>query len=553
MRKSNFWTLFKYEFKKTLPTRRRGKKSDITGTLISFFITLAIAVAFFFFLNVIAQSYVEVKINKISNPLARSAEFLNLLYSAAIAALSIMCLERIRKIISKDEEKLIFLRLPIKPEKIFLSKLSVLMLTNYAMSLVLLVPINLIVYIMLKPESSYWLYSAIVWILLPIVPMFIAAVLIYPYDKLIDYLKSKYALVFILVTGLLVGAFWAYSKVLLVIQSLLETGSIRFLFNEDFLTLVQKLYKYTYPANVFTDIALGINVLESVKTIAIFVLLSLVIVYTVTNDLFYSMLYKNESRKRGDRVIKTNKRLSPAVSLVKKEFISVFRDPGYMFSYFAIAAAMPMMVYCCYTLFESLLLNALGVSMSFSLALFIVLVFGVLTNTFCATNVTRDGPSVLTMKTFPLRPSRIMLAKVVFCMIVSSLSAVLSSGLLVYATSLTLLEGVVVALLGIVFATAQIFVATRLDLNNANLKSDKAEAEEAADKTVAKVIFIGLILSTVAGVFSLVASIFYGNEGGYVGILLSYGAPSVIAIGYLVASMVYYRRNIEDSFYSLVA
>ena len=191
--------------------------------------------------------------------------------------------------------------------------------------------------------------------------------------------------------------------------------------------------------------------------------------------------------------------------------------------------------------------------MNFSLALLIVLVFGVLTNTFCATNVTRDGISALSSKTFPLKPSRIMLAKVIFCMIVSTVSAVISSAILVFATSLELYDGIVVALLATVFAIAQIFIATRLDLNNARVSSGPAEAERAANKTIAKVVFVGLILSTISGVASVVCSILSGAWDQLSAIPLPYVIPSAVALGYLVIAMIYYRRNIEESFYNLVA
>lgn len=551
--RSSFWTLCVYEFKKTLPSVRRGEKKDLFANLISIAVTLSMAVAFVFFLNIIAENYVEIKVNKVRDPLARGAELLNLFYTAIIISLSAVCLERIRKILSHSKEKEIFLRLPVKPETIFLSKMTVLMLETYVMSLLLIIPSNIVIYLVLRPGFMYWVYSLIVWLLLPMIPMFVASALIIPYIRLIDEVTQSYSFLFCVVTTLLIGAFWVYSKLLSVIQALLETGSIRFLFNADFINFVQKLRKITYPANLFTEITLGIDVLVPLITVIVIVIAAFIAVYAITKDLFYSTLYKNDVRQLGVTVNKKPRRLSPAVALIKKEFITVFRDPGHMFSYFSIATAMPVMVYCCYTLFESLLINAIGVSMNFSLALLIVLVFGVLTNTFCATNVTRDGLSALVFKMFPVKPSRIMLSKVIFCMTVSSLSAILSSALLVYSTSLELFDGVVVAALGVVFSTAQIFVATRLDLNNARVSSGPAEAERAANKTIAKVVFIGLMLSTLAGVFSVLCSMMSSMVGAEYGNILSYALPAVISLGYLLAAMIYYRRHIEKSFYNLVA
>ncbi len=551
--KSNFWILCKYELKKLLPVKHRGRKLDLWGSAITLLITLLIAVAFIFFLNIIAESYVQVKVDKIKDPLARSAELLNLLYTGVIAALSIMCLVRMYKILCKNEETLIFLRLPVKPETIFLSKISVLTLEHYVRSLLLLVPVNIVVYLMLQPGPIYWLYSLIVWLFLPIIPLFIAAILILPCMKTVNFIVHKYPVMFVLVTLILVGAFLLYSELLAVVQTLLQTGTIKFLFNEAFVRFLQTLRKITYPANMFTDITLGIDLWIPLLAIIAFVLVSFLAVYFITKKLFYTMLYKDDQRKSGQSTAKRYRRCSPLLALLKKEFISVFRNPGHMFSYFAIATAMPVMAYCCYTLFESLILNAIGLSMNFPLALFVVLTFSVLTNTFCATNITRDGLSFLASKMFPVRPFGILLSKVIFCMIVSTLSVVVSAGILTAFTSVGILDGVAVALIGTVFSAAQIFVATKLDLNNAHLASGRAASERAADKTVAKVIFFGLLLSTGAGVCSMIAFAFSGISEGVANGVLSYLLPSAIAALYLLMAVLYYRHRMEERFVNLVA
>ena len=64
--------------------------------------------------------------------------------------------------------------------------------------------------------------------------------------KIIDFLKDKYAVIFILFTTLLAGAFFLYSEVLGVVQRLLETGNIKFLFNMQFITTLQTILKYSY-------------------------------------------------------------------------------------------------------------------------------------------------------------------------------------------------------------------------------------------------------------------------------------------------------------------
>ena len=377
--------------------------------------------------------------------------------------------------------------------------------------------------------------------------------------KIVDFLMRKYFLLFAVITSALVGAFIVYSKLLTVVQSLLETGSVRFLFNEQFITLLQTLRIYTYPANIFADMCLGINSDIPVVAIVGIAAVLIIAVCLVVKTMFYSMLYKNDKRKQGNSKGRPLTRSSAGAALIRKEFINVSRTPEHMFSYFSIAAAMPVMVYSCYTMFCSLIEHALGVKVDFSLALLIVLVFGVLTNTFCATNVSRDGLSALSTKIYPVSPSKIMSAKVTFCMIVSSASVILSAVILILTTTLGLVNGIAVAIFGIVFSVAQILIATRLDLNHAHGASGPRETERAAERTTTKVVSIGLIFATIVGVGSLVISLFMGSLESLLGTVsilsfdASYLVPFAITVVYLGLAMFYYNFGIEESFYNLVS
>ena len=244
------------------------------------------------------------------------------------------------------------------------------------------------------------------------------------------------------------------------------------------------------------------------------------------------------------------------MSLVKKEFITVFREPKHLFSYFAIAASMPMMVYCCYTMFELLIKNSIGISANFSLALLIVLIFTVLTNTFCSTNITRDGLSTLKIKTLPVDAKKVVLAKVIFCDIISSLAIILSLALLIPATSLVTLDGLVCILCAVMFSTTHIFIATRLDLNYAKISVSPKEMEIRSNRIMATAVGVGSIVAIVIGVLSLVISIF-SKSGSMnlsefnIHISFAYLIPLVICLIYFTIGILYYRKNIEESFNKL--
>ena len=567
-----FLILFKHEFRMQFPEKKK-ERIDIIGTALSFLITMLIIGVFVYLLSTIAQNYVTIKLFDdrlgiiTSNPTARTVELLNVIYTVIIVALSAMMLEKMRSTLARQQDKVLFLRMPLKQQTIFLSKLATLLISNYITAFVLIIPINAIFYFSLKPDIIFWLYTAIIWILLPMVSFLIASVLLVPYIKIVEFVSNKYLIMFVLFTAALVGAFLIYAEVLEIVQNLLETGSIKFLFNSEFISTLQLLIDITYPANCFAyiavgkflDIALGITI--SLAVIAVFV------VYFVSKKLYYITLYKNETQKKVRNKMKAIFRTTKFAALIRKEFISVFREPQNLFSYFAIATAMPVMVYSCYTLFESLIKNALGFNVSFALALIVILIFSILTNTFCATNVSRDGELALKVKMFPVRASKLLFAKVFFCSIVSSLSVIGSSALLYFAKIYFNAEGqirvepkdlAIITAVGVVFSLSHIFVATRLDLNHAKVMASPQEIEEESNKTIAKTVFIGLILALVAGASSLLVTVF-ANTGlieQYLGVSLSqefaYYLPVAIVGAYFLFSLVYYFFLIERKYRRLV-
>jgi hypothetical protein len=185
------------------------------------------------------------------------------------------------------------------------------------------------------------------------------------------------------------------------------------------------------------------------------------------------------------------------------------------------------------------------------LALIVVLVFSVLTNTFCATNISRDGVSNLKTKLLPIKASTIVLSKVIFCAIVSSLAVIVSSVGLVALTSLTILDGLLVIVVGLLFSLAQILIATRIDLANCKLSTNQFEVESQSSKTIAKVLTIGVSVALLIGILSLVMMLFNVGNEFIAGIYIGYIVPVVIGGAYFAFAFLYYKRNIERCYQNL--
>ena len=553
-----FLILFKHEMKMQFPLKRQKGKRDFLGALLSLLTTLIVVVAFVVLVATVVKNYVRVEIHRVPAPMDRGLEMLNFFYLVILLVMTVACMEKMRSTLTQKRDRELFLRLPVRPQALFMSKLCTLLVWTYIFAFVLIFSVNAIFAIVLKLSFSFWIRAIIVWLFMPTTAFLIATVLLVPYIKTIDFISEKYWLIFLLLSIAVIIAFILYSGLLSILQSLLETGSIKFLFNERFITTLQSLLKWGYPANCFARIAFNMGLIQSLLIAVVLAVVAIGAVYFISKTLFYATLYKNQSaRKSGahhERYVQRN----PLLSLMKKEFICVFREPKHLFSYLSIATAMPVMVYCCYTLFDSLIKNAIGLRVDFSLSLLVLLIFSILTNTFCATNVTRDGLTALKSKMFPVKASTLLLAKVLFCAIVSC-SAVLASAISLVVAGVGIADAVLSGFIALLFSLAQIFIATRMDLNNAKVSASPAEVENASNRTIAKVVFLGLILALLLGVVSMCISIFANTtQVDFIAKLnlkewYAYLLPVIGSLVYLGFGVLYYVSKLEKSFDRLIA
>ena len=551
----NFWILFKYELKMQFPLRpQKGRRIDILGAVLSVLMVTLISAVIVQLLSSVAATYSTIRVKRVYNPLMRTKELLNVCYMAVIAVLSIASLINMRRSLTDKRYKELFLRIPVKPQTIFISKLLTLLISNYILAFMLLGAVSLIFYLSVSLPASFWTMTCLVWLLMPLAAFLIATVLLVPFIKVMEFISQRYVVMFVSVSALVMVAFLLYSSFLDTVQNLLNTGTIKMLFNADFIATMQYLLEYAYPSNCYADLVLSTDYFShSLSVVLIIAGVALVAAYVVSKILFYATLYKNENRSHTYKPTEQKYQFSPLVSLMKKEFICIFREPKHLFAYFSIAASMPLMVYCCYTLFESLIYNMIGLEIEFPLAVIVVLIFSILTNTFCSNNITREGAAAIKVKTFPIPPTLIMLSKVLFCAIISSLSIVVSLLVLAIATPLTFGDALLIMIIGIAFSTAQIFVATRMDLNGAKLSSTIQEMKNASNRTIAKVVALGLVLALVAGVLSLVAYVFsLGSSVSFIAKLglkeiHAYLIPVLVSFGYLGVAIAYYSIRIKKS------
>lgn len=541
---NHFKTLFKYEMKKQFPMFSKSNKKNIVGTIFSLLLTVVVAIATIYFLSVLTRNYVGIGsgVDKID----RAYRFANVFYLFALMLMITLGLDKMRKSFVDKSDKKVFLRMPIKQNTLFLSRLLVLLLTTLITSALLVFPISVVIYRSVAVGKIFWLNTVINFLLLPIISLLIASLLLLPYIKILDFLKNKYWLIFLVLSGLVVGIFALYASLLNMVQQYLQTGMIKFFFNEEFSNVLNTVAKYSYPANCFAGILMGKNALMSYLVLSVSAIIGIAITVALTQIMYRHTLYRNESK-----VVYKKKSLNvankPLIAMVKKEFILVFRQPEMMFSYFVIAIAMPFMVYACYTLFASLIFNMLGISVELGLSIIVVLIFSVLTNTFCSTNITREGARLIKQKALPIRAEKIIGAKILLCACVSVVAVLISVFMLVTFAGVSLGNAIIIFILGALFSVAQILIATKMDLSHYRHSNSKTQNENLISKTIAVIVLLGLVVATTVGLSAIFVQLFTeGLLGFVIPTELANAIPITLTLIYFALALVYYNSKMQQ-------
>ena len=228
---SAFGVLLKKQFQEWLYFfKKRGKKLDWLGLITSVILTALLVTVFLLVFITFIRTYTKVSYQG-DGFLERQHEILTITYSLILFFNIISGVRSIENNISSAVDLEVLIGLPIGSQTLFLSKIVGIFLNQLFNSLLFILPINLVFGILTEQSLYYILVSLLICLIVPVLSLIIAAFLAIPYHYFLRFIKSRFVLLTSLFTILIVGAFMVYSWILKVIQGLLETGVIKFIFD----------------------------------------------------------------------------------------------------------------------------------------------------------------------------------------------------------------------------------------------------------------------------------------------------------------------------------
>ena len=396
---------------------------------------------------------------------------------------------------NKDNELL--MSLPVSPNQIFLSKLLVIYVSEIIACALITLPFLIVFGVVC--HFSVWFFFALIplMLLLPLLPICFASLLSIPILFVVKFFKRHVfsaclVMLFFIAIALLgyVQFLTAFSAVFDITSKQFETmrglnqgvkdfGNNNFLF----IGLAKSLIDINYFYWPFVYLAIG----------AVIFVGAILITRPFYFKMAMSQSENDTSRSKEGKFMYRTKFLS----LLQKEYFTVFRSPRYIFQFFIFPLLMPLIV----VLYDNLLISfATNQTGSFMVGGAHVLILCILANLSCvisANAISREGGNFYLVKTIPVNYYHQTFAKLAFNAIFM-VGAVLLTAMFSFFY-LPFYVVVCSTLIAIFLAMGHMFYCFDIDLKKPVLDWYDAGEISKINKNVTKSIGWGVILGLVAG------------------------------------------------------
>lgn len=549
--------LFKKDLNEYVSTsfKEKGKQRDWLGyfssvVLVAFIYGVFIYVFYSFAKMYLSNVYDNVQVDRFN----RVSELLTFCFALIFVVNIFNGLRKIFAQISDSKDINVLICQPISAGTLFLHKFLKILISQFVTTLLILLPVAIVLNVLSGIGGAVYYLSLIASaLLLPSLYCAIAAILAVPYILLMQFIESKFVVRLIGYVVLIGAGFWVYSIFLNALNQILQSGQLSNFFEMSTVYKLNKIAGYLYPARLFTNMMMSSWGWQS-ALIALFASIGCLLGSFFLIRKIYNGFIQRRLEGYSREFVKKNKikKHNGVQALLLKEFITVLRTPGYAFQYFATTISLPFMVYICVQLLNSMAKGLFATNCSYAIAVFVVTMFGLLTNTFCATNISRDGKMYAMLKTMPIKVEQLIGCKLLFCGIVSFISVFVSSLALCIGSLLTVGETVFVFINGLLFSFAGIAFATKKDMKSPCFPSTENDEVTDSNSNLSTMILIGLIVSAVSGIGSIIISVVVGLKSS-VGwaMFASMGFESLITAVVFALSMVYLFKGMKKVYYEV--
>lgn len=435
--------------------------------------------------------------------------------------------------------------LPIKPSQILGSKFVILMLSEYLTTLPVILPFIFIYGIRGGEGILYWVYSLLVVITIPIIPLIISSILVMIFMKYTNIKGKKDGLRII---GALIFLVLIISMQLFM-QKIAQKaigGGEEFFLNlvKDSNLLVKKL-GIVFPPSIWATLSLS-NYLE-IKALMYLLLFLIVsfggyfIMTLLSEVLFFDGLIgnmevtasKGKSRKNSKKSIKI-KESKPYLAIAKKEVIMLFKTPVYLLNSFVGALIIPIIIFMTVVtgdeslnmVFDLLKVNSQYLVLA-SIAM--IVIQGVM-NSVGSTTFSREGKNLWIQRVLPIKAKDQIIGRILASLVPQIITVLALIITFLFVFKLSILNIVLISALGLLGSIPMAQIGMIIDITRPLLIWDNPQKAMKQNLNVLITMGVGTIYS--GGLVFFIFTIINKFHEKYIFIML--------ALIFIISSSIFY-------------
>lgn len=406
----------------------------------------------------------------------------------------------------------ILMRYPVSGAEVFISKTLFLFLSQFIVTTVVMAPF-LVAYASVSGLGvAFYVKIPVPILLMVFINFFLSNILAIPIMHLTNRIRNKFILIIIGLAILVTAGFALYMLLFNSMVTYMNDTAFS-VFSDDMVAVIETVAKWLIPAKYFADVMVGKELYIAYPALIGMLGLTLIGMIFIIYFLYAKTLLNNvEVEGSAFKHVTKNRRRPIFVTLLRKEFLQVFRSVNYSFQYFVLACAMPVMIYFCNEITGRLGENQIGEQIALGMTMLVMLIFTTVITSFAATSTSREGDNFYHTKVAPVSIQKQLFAKFTMFFLVSVAANAVCAVVLYFTKQVNLTDAIWLFLMVELAAIAETLIAMRMDIAHPyfNLSGEGEVVNNNASTTLA--VAMGFAVAVVIGIICMFLG-YLGNTG----------------------------------------
>ena len=358
----------------------------------------------------------------------------------------------------------ILMRYPVSGAEVFISKTLFLFLSQFIVTTVVMAPF-LVAYASVSGLGvAFYVKIPVPILLMVFINFFLSNILAIPIMHLTNRIRNKFILIIIGLAILVTAGFALYMLLFNSMVTYMNDTAFS-VFSDDMVAVIETVAKWLIPAKYFADVMVGKELYIAYPALIGMLGLSLIGMIFIIYFLYAKTLLNNvEVEGSAFKHVTKNRRRPIFVTLLRKEFLQVFRSVNYSFQYFVLACAMPVMIYFCNEITGRLGENQIGEQIALGMTMLVMLIFATVITSFAATSTSREGDNFYHTKVAPVSIQKQLFAKFTMFFLVSVAANAVCAVVLYFTKQVNLTDAIWLFVMVELVAIAETLIAMRMDI-----------------------------------------------------------------------------------------